>query len=218
MLRRLIKSAVYQSPAARIIAPRYIYNFRPSQLTFFVSVLDSIKDVKGSVVEAGCFAGATTIFLREHLKDIGQRPYIAIDTFAGFVASDVDHERTVRGKGQQASTFHYGFADNRKEWVERSLKLAGHSDVRVVQADVSTLDYKPFAPIAFALIDVDLYLPVKRALKLISPLMSPGGIIVVDDCKPDNVYDGALQAYIEWCTTKGCEQEIVHEKLGVLRF
>ena len=71
MLARWVKSLVYNSPAARFIAPRYHYNFRPAHLAYMVACLDEIKEVKGSVVEAGCFAGATTIFLREHLRDIG---------------------------------------------------------------------------------------------------------------------------------------------------
>lgn len=183
-----------------------------------VSTLDSIKHVQGSVVEAGCFAGASTIFLSEHLRDIGPRLYFAIDTFGGFMASDVDHELSVRGKGKQKPTFQDGFSENRKEWVERTLSLAGHGDVNVVQADVASLDYKPFGPIAFALIDVDLYLPVQKALQLIAPHMSHGGVIIVDDCKPDNVFDGAWQAYVEWCEAHQIKTEIAHEKLGLLRF
>ncbi len=218
MLGRLLKNIVYQSPAARLVAPRYMYNFRPAQLAFMVSELDGLRNVRGSVVEAGCFAGATTIYLREHLKDIGQRPYVAIDTFGGFIPEDVDHEITMRGKAIQTATFRDGFSENRKEWVERALALAGHGDVQVVQADVGGLDYKPYGPIAFALIDVDLYLPVKKALERIAPYMSAGGVIVVDDCQADNVYDGALQAYKEWCAGKGAAEEIVHGKLGVLRF
>ena len=164
------------------------------------------------------FCGRHHHFLREHLNDIGQRQYVAIDTFDGFIPADVDHELSVRGKDGQESNLVGGFSQNRKQWVERSLALAGHSDVRIVQADVGALDYKPFGPIAFALIDVDLYLPVKKALANIAPHMSPGGCIVVDDCKADNVYDGALQAYAEWCDGRGESQEIVHGKLGVLRF
>lgn len=218
MLTRLLKNIAYQSPAARLIAPRYIYLFRPAQLAYLVSTLDDVRDVKGCVVEAGCFVGATTIYLREHLKDIGQRKYVAIDTFDGFVPTDVDHELQSRGKGGQESNLVGGFSLNRKQWMEKSLQLAGHSDVQIVQADVGALDYKQFGPIAFALIDVDLYLPVQRALERIAPHMSPGGRIIVDDCKAENVYDGALQAYTEFCTARGQKPEIVHEKLGVLRF
>ena len=218
MLARWVKSLVYNSPAARFIAPRYHYNFRPAHLAYMVACLDEIKEVKGSVVEAGCFAGATTIFLREHLRDIGQRRYIAVDTFGGFVPSDVDYEMNQRGKAAQRSTLVGGFSQNRREWVERSMALAGHGDVEVVQADVATLDYAAYAPIAFALIDVDLYLPVQKALSLIAPHMAEGGRIIVDDCSPRQVFDGALQAYDEWCLQQGIPREIVHQKLGVLRF
>jgi len=36
---------------------------------------------------------------------------------------------------------------------------------------------------------------VKAALELITPRLSPGGAIVVDDCQPHPLWDGALQAY-----------------------
>jgi predicted O-methyltransferase YrrM len=183
-----------------------------------VGALDDIREVPGTVVEAGCFAGATTVFLSEHLKDIGPRRYVAIDTFEGFTDSDVAHEIDKRGKSGESATLASGFRMNQRKWVERSLAIAGHAGVEVVQADAGTLDYTKFGPIAFALIDVDLYQPVARALARITPLMSKGGRIVVDDCRPGHVYDGALQAYQEWCDANGRQAEIVKGKLGVLRF
>ena len=218
MLMRLMKDLAYRTPAARYLAPRYHYNFRPSQLAYMVATLDEIRDVPGSVVEAGCFAGATTIFLSEHLRDSGQRRYVAIDTFHGFTPSDVAHEITARGKSADQVTLSSGFRLNQRRWVERSLEIAGHGDVQVIQGDVGALDYRAFAPIAFALIDVDLYQPVAKALARIAPLMSPGGRIIVDDCRPGQVYDGAFEAYEEWCNANGKQPEVVHSKLGVLRF
>ncbi len=213
-----MKDLAYRTPAARYLAPRYHYNFRPSQLAYMVTTLDEIRDVPGSVVEAGCFAGATTIFLREHLRDSGQRRYIAIDTFDGFTESDVAHEISARGKAAEQATLSSGFRLNRREWVQRSLELAGHAEVEVIKGDAGAVDYRPFGPIAFALIDVDLYQPVAKALARIAPSMSKEGRIVVDDCRPGQVYDGALQAYEEWCAANGRQTEIVHTKLGVLRF
>ncbi len=47
--------------------------------------------------------------------------------------------------------------------------------------------------------------------------MSPGGIIIVDDCQPDQMWDGALQAYQEFTRQREIPAEIVLEKLGVVR-
>jgi len=47
--------------------------------------------------------------------------------------------------------------------------------------------------------------------------LSPGGIVVVDDCKAPNVYDGDLLAYEEFLQEEGLPSKIVVDKLGVLR-
>lgn len=219
-VQRAFKDLAFRTPAARFLMPRYHYNFRPAQLGFLVSMLDEVRSVDGAVVEVGCFACATTIYLREHLADLGRRRrYVAIDTFDGFLAADVGHEIRVRAQVIERRSLDYtGFSMNRRSWVERSLALSGHGDVELVQGDAGALDYGQFAPIAFALIDVDLYRPVSRALNSIAHFMTPGSRIVVDDCHPDNVFDGALQAYTEWCGENYRQPEIVHEKLGVIRF
>ncbi len=217
-IHRLVKDFLFRTPAARLLTPRYHYNFHPSHLAFLVTALDTLRDVEGSVVEVGCFAGATTIFLHEHLVCSGQqRRYVAIDTFEGFLSSDVDKEIVDRAKGDQHETLKTVFTINRRSWVQRSLDINGHSDVELVEADAGTLDYCQFAPISFALIDVDLYQPVSRVLRSIVPSMNAGGCIVVDDCRPDNVFDGAFQAYMEWCARSGHKPEIVCERLGVIR-
>lgn len=219
LIRRLAKKVAFRTAAARYLGPRYPYNFRPAQLAFLVNVLDEIADVEGSIVEVGCFTGATTIFLSEHLRDQDRaRKYVAIDTFAGFLQEDVEHEVRVRGKGDDREAFDTGFALNQRSWVRRSLDLSGHPEVDLVEGDAGRLDYRRYAPIAFALIDVDLYLPVARTLRAIAPCMAPGSRIVVDDCRPNHAYDGALAAYTEWCTDSQRYPEVVHGKLGIIRF
>jgi len=47
--------------------------------------------------------------------------------------------------------------------------------------------------------------------------MSPGGIIVVDDCKATELWDGTLQAYEEFVQQKGFPKEITAEKPGIIR-
>jgi predicted O-methyltransferase YrrM len=62
-----------------------------------------------------------------------------------------------------------------------------------------------------------LYLPVSQALPSIFARLASGGIIVIDDCAPGGIWDGALQAYGEFCSKTGATQEIHCQKLGVLR-
>ena len=63
---------------------------------------------------------------------------------------------------------------------------------------------------------MDLYKPIKDVLPKIYSAMSPGGIIVVDDCKPANLWDGAVLAYEEFLQNRALPKEIVAEKLGII--
>jgi hypothetical protein len=47
--------------------------------------------------------------------------------------------------------------------------------------------------------------------------LSAGGIILVDDCMPHELWDGALAAYGEFALDSGIERNIVLEKIGIIR-
>jgi predicted O-methyltransferase YrrM len=72
-------------------------------------------------------------------------------------------------------------------------------------------------PISFCLLDVDLYQPTISALRKVWPMLSPGGIIVVDDCKPANQFDGAMQAYTEFTESARLPARYMLDKLGILK-
>ena len=105
---------------------------------------------------------------------------------------------------------------NKKAWFDYSMKLANLNCVTSIEADVAEFDFDSISPISFCLVDVDLYLPTKQCLPRIYNNMSPGGIIVVDDCEADNLYDGAMQAYEEFITDTHVPKKIECGKLGVI--
>jgi SAM-dependent methyltransferase len=208
-LKYAIKAVLFETPLARFIGPRYTFNFEPAQLAFLCECLTATAAVPGCVVEAGCFAGQTTVFLNAHMSAEGmEKPYHALDTFGGFVKSQAEHEVSARVKSDPFQ----GFAMNSQRWFDRTMQVNGIRRVQSTKADVAEFDFAKLAPIAFCLLDVDLYLPTKAAIPGILSVLAPGGILVVDDCKPDNIYDGAYQAFIEFGGT-----EIRHGKLGVIR-
>jgi hypothetical protein len=98
------------------------------------------------------------------------------------------------------------------------MAVHGLKRVKSIECDATQFDLSSVAPTAFCLIDVDLYIPVKDLLPKVFSRMSSGGIIVVDDCQPDQMWDGALQAYREFARERNLSTEIVAEKLGVVRF
>jgi hypothetical protein len=193
----------------------YPYMYEPTQLIFLTECIRAVQQVPGCFVEAGCAYGATTAFLNKFMDNLDyERVYYAMDTFSGFVNEHVQHEINERGK---PSRLNQEFTENKKAWFDRSMRMHDITRVRSLKVDISQFDFTSIAPIAFCLIDVDLYKPIRDALPKIHAAMSPGGIIIVDDCKPNNIWDGALQAYDEYTRKNNISQEIRHEKLGVIR-
>ena len=199
---------------ARWLTPQYHFAFDPEQLWLLCDQLDSVADVDGSVLEVGCAQGATTIYLNKHLDQRGRpRPYFCVDTFSGFTARDIEHERT-RGHDDDYEDFDF----NSPQLFTAAMRLAGLRDrVTVTQADIVEHDLAAAAPVAFALVDVDLYVPMLAGLRKVWPILAPGGVIVVDDCLPNSKWDGALEAYVEVCEELGQPVDIRAGKLGLLR-
>jgi len=193
----------------------YPYMFQPKQLIFLTECVKAVEKVPGCFVEAGCAYGATTIFLNKFMDDEGiDRPYYAIDTFSGFVDDHAEYEIKSRGKPKGLKKY---FTENKKAWFDKRTNLHGANRVESFESDVAKFDFSSIGPIAFCLLDVDLYKPIKDVLPRVYENMSPGGIIVVDDCQAPNLWDGALQAYEEFVQQKALPNEIAVEKLGIIR-
>ena len=66
------------------------------------------------------------------------------------------------------------------------------------------------------LVDVDLHRPVLLTLNAVYDLVSPGGIIVIDDCRQGGIWEGAYGAFMEFTKEKGVDPVIMLGKLGVI--
>lgn len=209
-----LKSLAARTRLGNWVFPRYTFMYTPSQLGFLVEEVSETAKVPGALLEVGCAYGETTVWLNRHLDDLGvDKPYHCVDTFSGFLPEHVEYERRQRGHDRQT---YPGFQVNDPSWFRATMELNGIRRVTVHQADAATFDYGVVGPISFALIDVDLYLPVLGALRRVWPSVSDGGVVVIDDCAPGK-YDGAGQAYEEFAAEVGADTDVVHGKLGVLR-
>jgi hypothetical protein len=142
------------------------------------------------------------------------RQFYAIDTFAGFTDDDIAFENEERGKNDK----YLYYRSNSKAWFSKTLKAHGIKDAKIYECDAKLFDYDALPSVAFCLFDVDLYLPTKNVLPKLYSKLSPGGVIVVDDCSAlESIYDGAGQAYREFCGEMGLKEEVVFTKLGIIR-
>jgi hypothetical protein len=196
----------------RVLLPKYRYMFEPHQLFALCEAAEAALPLDGAFAEIGCWDGGTTVFLHRHLRGKGPEPvYYCIDTFGGFTDEDIAVERQ-RGKTED---YKRHFFYNSRECFERTMALNGIQRAVVVQADASTFDYSNLPPLAFVLVDVDLLRPVRSGMLGCWERLVPGGIMVVDDCNAElSVFDGALQAYTEFCEERDLPVDIRHGKLG----
>ena len=210
----LAKELAYRLHVKAGFFPQYPYMYSPAQLAFLCRCISELGDVEGSIVEVGSAYGSTTVFLNEHMRCTGiSRRYVCVDTFSGFTTRDLEDEVSQRGRKPPSRAFRA----NKRKWVQRTLDVNRANNVTLHEADAVTFDYTRIAPIAFCLIDVDLYLPVKAALDRVFDLVPAGGRIVVDDCARRNeAWDGAYDAYCEFVGERELEQRIMLDKLGVI--
>lgn len=209
-----LKEIAFRTGLHRFVFYRFDYMFRPRQLSALVSYLTQTSGFAGPVVEIGCAAGHTTVFLNKHLDDLADsRRYICIDTFAGFTDQDIAIER---GRGKDPASYAYLFRSYRKNWFDKTMSNNQIIRVTSIQADVNSFDFGGFEEISFCLVDVDLKRPVIRSLEQVIPRMAKGGVIVVDDCVPNAKFDGALTGYLDVVERYGFPVDIREDKLGII--
>ncbi|HKR03864.1 MAG TPA: TylF/MycF/NovP-related O-methyltransferase, partial [Bacteroidia bacterium] len=142
-----------------------------------------------------------------------EKPYLCIDTFSGFTPVDKKVEKAQRNK---SDNYNFSFIMNNKSWFEKTMGYNRIKRVKAVQADICKYNFDENMVISFAFLDVDLYRPSKDALQKVYQKLSTNGIILVDDCKPSNKWDGALQAYKEFTKENNLKEEYISEKLGLI--
>jgi predicted O-methyltransferase YrrM len=195
-------------------APTYHYLIEPIELATLINEFERVKDFHGNVVEIGVARGMTTMFLCSHIryqKLENTLEYYAIDTFNSFKKSDLEFEVENRGKSLfELERFNYNDFD---AW---SRNFREFPFVKPVAVDCAVFDFKKIMPIKMAFLDVDLYLPTKNTLPQLYDCLCEGGVIVVDDIQNDTVYDGAYQAYMEFCESRGITPRIIGSRCGVI--
>lgn len=211
--RNALELATTFGPGRRLLLARH-RSFDPSQLWALCEAsAAAVASTGGAVVEVGVAAGARRCTSARHYDSLGLRPrYVCIDTFSGFTAEDIAVERD-RGKDDAYAGW---FSAQSERLFRRTMEVNGLGDrVEVIRADAGRFAYDQLPDLAFALVDVDLHRPMLAALQGCWDRLLPGGVLVADDCQDEvHAWDGARQAYVEFCESKAIELDVRHGKLG----
>jgi len=215
----MIKDVVFRTRYKDMMLAQYQYMFLPTQLMLLCECLEETRNIPGSIAEIGCAFGDTTIFLNKYMDEVGlEKDYVAVDTFSGFVTTDVDAELQREGKRAFETNYRTYFSENKKLWYDRAVRRADINRVRSVETDVNLFDLRTLGPLSFCLLDVDLYRPMTKALPELYEALSPGGIIAVDDCDAEmDLWDSADHAYKEFVASIGKPVDIQRGKIGIIR-
>jgi hypothetical protein len=209
-VKEIAKRIAYRH--TRLGAPSYPFGIEPILLSCILQHMEKIQDSTVSIVEAGVARGMTTRFLLEHMRISElKNKYFAIDTFSGFVESQIVHEQEHRGKDASSMRlFQYNdFEIWKRNFVDFKQLIA-------VQADISSFDFSTVKPIEVFVLDVDLYIPTIAALRNVWDHMSQSGVIYLDDIAPNNNWDGSLQAFEEFVKETGARSKRVGKKSGMI--
>jgi O-methyltransferase len=187
---------------------------RPDRLYAYLDALWARRDTPGDVLEVGCFRGGTTRVAYRFLQlTQSSKRYVAVDTFAGFVDRQFEHDR----RHGTLDRFRTGFSVNSIDAVRQSLEANGCGGVELIEGDITTVpDSALPSRIAVCLIDVDLEIPTYGSLCRVAARLEPGGIVLVDDCDPTDDYAGALVGYRRFVSERDFPEEYFMA-MGVVR-
>jgi O-methyltransferase len=135
--------------------------------------------VPGDIVEFGCYAGTTSLFIRRLLDQTGEsakRTFHVYDSFEG-LPPKTGPDESPAGTDFQAGKL----SVSKKEFLQQ-FRAANLRPPIVHKGWFNQLTEKDVPPlIAFAFLDGDFYDSVMDSLKLVWPHLSPGGVILIDD-------------------------------------
>lgn len=165
------------------------------ELRVIMRELESVmsNDVYGGVVEFGCYAGTTSLFIRRLLNVADpNREFHVYDSFSGLP------EKTSPDKSPAGEQYRAGqLAASRDQFVN-NFKKAGLAVPIIHKRWFSELSGHDLPDaVAFAFLDSDFYESIKTSLKLVHPLLSVGAVIIVDDYQSEAL-PGVQKAVDEW--------------------
>ena len=184
-----------------------------TEAEIIVRQLESVlqNGVAGDIVEFGCYAGTTSLFIARLLKQLAEkRQFHVYDSFEG-LPEKIGADNSAAGE-----QFKSGELKATKIQFINNFKRAGLPLPIIHKGWFNELtDSDVPNQIAFAFLDGDFYESIRDSLKLIENKLSPGAVIVVDDYQSEAL-PGTQKAVTQWLKNKS--YKIHHQQsLGIIQ-
>jgi len=151
------------------------------------------QDIPGDVVNFGVFQGWSMYFCATSLRLLGDRQsrsLIGFDTFTGFVPTGDKYDRFVAHQCGLGKTG-WNFYKNTSR-TQVAANMADFARVELIEGDIcNTVDHLRGRKLAFALFDMDDYVPTKVALEPSYEALVPDGVFVLDHFSYHTLADGS---------------------------
>lgn len=163
--------------------------------------------VAGDIVECGVYKGGLSILMAETFKRHGadDRKVWMYDTFAGMTEPTDDdfarHDRKPAASWMRESEKVRAIGP--RDIVTRNIKCAAYPPSQFVMVEGRVEDTIPGRvpeKISLLRLDTDWYESTRHELEHLFPLLSPGGVLIVDDY---GIWDGARKAADEYLAAHG---------------
>jgi hypothetical protein len=205
--------------ATQSLGPRYARDMIPA-LTERAFRLLSAVPVPGVILEFGVYKGDGLVsiarYARESLSEVP--PLFGFDTFAGMPRSSVALDRFLAKAWAPGS-----FGDASLEDVQRRLAQDGVNATLIPGEfkEVNSLAEHGIDRVMLAHIDADIYEGYRDALRLLTPHLQPGSVLLFDESVPptewssQSVRDHGQRAVREWETESGLNLHLIRFEWAV---
>ena len=167
--------------------------------------------IDGAVVELGCYAGTTSLFIRRMLDALkSPLEFHVYDSFAGLP------EKTIEDSSPAGLQFKAGELAVSKQTFLNNFKKAGLKAPMVHKGWFADLTPEKVPDnIVFAFLDGDYYDSIIDSFKAITPKLVKGSVVIVDDYQSEAL-PGAHKAVHTWLQNKDYALSTAHS-LAVIR-
>jgi hypothetical protein len=167
--------------------------------------LDNLKlchnfsNLKGCIIECGVWRGGMIAALSEILGQ--DRNYYLFDSFEGLPeAKQIDGDAAIKWQSNKEGLFYFDNCTAEISYAEEAMKLSGAKSYQIIKGWFSdTLPkFTPKQEIAVLRLDGDWYDSTMQCLTSLYPLVTKGGLIIVDDYY---AWDGCSRAIHDYLST-----------------